>query len=860
MTLPHSFSSAIFRLFSALLLTGGLALSGLATEVVKSFDVPAGDAITTLKQAAQQGGVEIMFPADTVQGVKTAAVKGELTPHAALGKMLDGTGLVAVQDKKTGALAVKKDPLPNAPRAALNEESRRPSRTSNENGDQTVVLSPFQVKGKSVGPYQASEATSGGRIAQDIFDSTQSITVITNQFIKDVGASDILAAAQYFSGVSQSSFSIVDRFSLRGFQSQPTVDGFTSAVYGNAANSEGKLDPSLIERMEFVKGPNTITSPNGFAGGTLNIITKKPAFRNFGAVSATVGQYNTNRASFDINRMISDQLAVRLVLAANDYQQGYEAGYNEGVSVMPSLAYRTKGGGDLIVRYKYNYTKMLFASLPIDPSAGTETEAQLLMGLPRNALPYDQTGDYSDGVNYESASDLFAEYLMQVTPAFSVRFAAHGFNALEETGAYTFSAPTGGATDPRTGIYTPGYTYGPAPDFTATPVARPSSIYNRSNTMNTQHYYMLDLHNDYVHTLNARAVKLTSAAGWALNAYQIYQSAPAWTRPPLDIFNFVPTPATPVASKANKKFTGNYKQIYLNENVKLFEERLILNAGIAKDWFYQKIADRLANTSYSTKPSPTLLNYGVVVKATKNAQAYFNHSETGHQINNPPVAGALVLDQDLSTQNEVGVRLYTADHRAVLTISHFKISQDNFLIVNPGLYTFPPPTPGTVLPFIVSNRVCKGWEAEVNISLASSISFVGNYTDFKNRNAYDVPFRGTAERSGAAWLQYKKKDGALRGLGLGLGVTYMDKRPGDQGSGLAAGSTSTNPIPNQPTFYLPAVKLINAAASYTWDKDWEIKVFIDNLANEEYLASSLGRNFVQVGIPRNFRASVTYAF
>jgi len=88
--------------------------------------VPAGDAITTLRQAAQQAGVEIMFPAETVRGVRTGAVKGDYTPKAALEQMLSGSGLVAMQDAKTGALAVRKDSDPNGQGVAPKATKRRP--------------------------------------------------------------------------------------------------------------------------------------------------------------------------------------------------------------------------------------------------------------------------------------------------------------------------------------------------------------------------------------------------------------------------------------------------------------------------------------------------------------------------------------------------------------------------------------------------------------------------------------------------------------------------------------------------------------------------------------------------------------
>jgi len=79
----------------------------------KTFDVPAGDAPLSLKQFAQQAGVELLYSAKEIAGTKTNAVKGVLTPHEALTKMLRGTKLIATPGKSRGAVAVTRAPDPN---------------------------------------------------------------------------------------------------------------------------------------------------------------------------------------------------------------------------------------------------------------------------------------------------------------------------------------------------------------------------------------------------------------------------------------------------------------------------------------------------------------------------------------------------------------------------------------------------------------------------------------------------------------------------------------------------------------------------------------------------------------------------
>lgn len=117
-----------------------------AQETKRTFDVPFGEAEQTLKQFATQAQREIVFSPDNVAGLKTNPVQGEFVPGAALDLMLSDTGLIATQDTKTGAFAVRKGPLPNGPRAVA-KESDRPERNSRVREDGIVELDKFEVLG-----------------------------------------------------------------------------------------------------------------------------------------------------------------------------------------------------------------------------------------------------------------------------------------------------------------------------------------------------------------------------------------------------------------------------------------------------------------------------------------------------------------------------------------------------------------------------------------------------------------------------------------------------------------------------------------------------------------------------------------
>lgn len=90
------------------------ALTRAAEAARRHFDLPADLAMVTLKRAALQAGLEIVYSAAVVNGVHTQAVAGEFTPHEALDRMVANTPLKIVQDSRTGVFSVSRRLDPEA--------------------------------------------------------------------------------------------------------------------------------------------------------------------------------------------------------------------------------------------------------------------------------------------------------------------------------------------------------------------------------------------------------------------------------------------------------------------------------------------------------------------------------------------------------------------------------------------------------------------------------------------------------------------------------------------------------------------------------------------------------------------------
>ncbi|TWB41665.1 TonB-dependent receptor [Nitrospirillum pindoramense] len=96
----------------------GTALAGWAVPAWAQsahFDLPAQPAARSIPLFAQQAGIQILAPTDLLDGISTAALRGDLDRHQALARLLKGTPLVvASDDGRTVVLKLAPTPVSTA--------------------------------------------------------------------------------------------------------------------------------------------------------------------------------------------------------------------------------------------------------------------------------------------------------------------------------------------------------------------------------------------------------------------------------------------------------------------------------------------------------------------------------------------------------------------------------------------------------------------------------------------------------------------------------------------------------------------------------------------------------------------------
>jgi iron complex outermembrane receptor protein len=179
--------------------------------------------------------------------------------------------------------------------------------------DETILLNPFDVTAGSNKGYMATNTISGTAMNTPLKEVPMAINVITAEFLADSLVGNFEQALDYNSAITQTSRLPVnnrnDAFAIRGFRNRNTlVDGVITGEF---------IPPQMIDRIEIVKGPNTLYGQSD-PGGLINVISKRPQGGNRLSLGLRAGDNGLFGADFDGNVVAGNgRLGLRLVGAHN---------------------------------------------------------------------------------------------------------------------------------------------------------------------------------------------------------------------------------------------------------------------------------------------------------------------------------------------------------------------------------------------------------------------------------------------------------------------------------------------------------------------------------------------------------------
>lgn len=216
--------------------------------------------------------------------------------------------------------------------------------------EEIFELSPFEVDASKDSGYRANSTLAGSRLNTQLKDVAASVSVLTNEFMDDLGATGLEQALSYVAGaetgqdfegdttsgwVGGNQQTQPSRNRMRGLGRADTTADFFST-------SNGHIDRYNIDRIAVVRGPNSILFGLGSPSGIINYAMKKGSVsETFGEFKIILDDFGTTRGEIDYNSvLVEDKLALRFMTLYDDERYQYKSAYDRDKRSTLTLKYK----------------------------------------------------------------------------------------------------------------------------------------------------------------------------------------------------------------------------------------------------------------------------------------------------------------------------------------------------------------------------------------------------------------------------------------------------------------------------------------------------------------------------------------
>lgn len=600
--------------------------------------------------------------------------------------------------------------------------------------------------------------------------------------------------------------------SMRGFAN---TNGMRN---GMAMGAVVPLNPAILERIEFIKGPSGTLFGNNRGvtfGGAYNYITKKPFERFTGEVTYTGGSYRFHRITTDINTPVNDQktLLFRLNLAAQTEGSFQDQGFAKNYTIAPVVAYQVNERLKFLVDVDITRSNYTTSTLAIGDFS--KVSARSFKDLPysykRTFL--DNSVDVSNGINnlqLQAEYKISDQWTSQTNYLYSDGFYKHLYWTTLTLTSDTTIARSVRNQQPETWgnmqlqqNFIGDFAIGSLRNRVVLGLDYNYNYYDANRATVTPEG--VNLRNPVITNFNKQKIDALSAEKFVATTYKAY----TYSAYVSDVLNITPTLMTMLSLRvdrfitdgvhtvSNGKYTGDYQQ---------------------------------------TSLSPKL---GIVYQPVKDKVSLFANYMNGF-VNLAPVTqpdnSILDLDPQFGNQWEAGVKVDILQNKLTGSVSYYDISVTNSTrteVIDNKNWTRQDGTQNS-----------KGVEAEVITSPLPGLNIIAGYAWNENKytkaavnlNGKMVTF--SPQHVANLWVSYFLPKGKARGLGMGIGGNYV----GD------SWYEATN------TFHLPAYTLLNATVFYD-QPTYRLAIKANNLLNKEYWNSN-----GTAQKPVNFLFSVGFKF
>ncbi|MFF7705802.1 TonB-dependent siderophore receptor [Pseudomonas sp. NPDC007930] len=715
--------------------------------------------------------------------------------------------------------------------------------------DDTISLGATSISGEVINDgYQAKESASQ-KYTAPLRDTPRSVTVVTQQVMKDTAATTLQDALRNVPGITfgagEGGNPQGDRPIIRGFDAQG--DTYIDGVRDTGAQTREVFD---IESIEVSKGPNSAMGGRGSAGGSLNLITKLPKETDFLDGGFTYGSDQTRRYTLDVNRKFLDTAAFRLNLMSHEQNvAGRDAINYDRWGVAPSLTFGLGTGTRLNLSYYHLESNDLPDSgIPYGYSSATATAHD------GNKPTYGGDRDNFYGLKDRD----FRKTRVDIsTIAFE-----HDFND-----SMTLKNTLRHGNSGQDYILT-------QPDDSQRNVSRYGTVWRRANSRvsNTDtttnqtdlfgEFRLLGLKNSY-----STGVEFTREES-RVSSYAF--ANPANTNPGClagvvaggtctSLSN--PNPDDDYTGTISRNYAqtvtkGTTRAIYAFDTIELTPQWL-LNVGTRFDSFDTKA--RSATIDQSNTSNFWSWQAGVTYKPVENGSIYASFATSanppgsklneGSEDNSYTTAGVTSdLEPETTKNYEVGTKWDFFSDRLSLTAAVFRTEKDNTrILVSNFTYANAGKTRVDGVELSATGKLTDKWQVFAGYSYLDSELVDSGLPATRTGavNATGVSTAGnempnTPKNSFTLWTTYQ----VLPKLTVGGGAYYVDKVWGDAAN----------------TVYVPSYTRYDAMAAYKLNKHVDFQVNVQNLTDKIYYDKAYAAHFATMAPGRTVLFSTNFHY
>jgi iron complex outermembrane receptor protein len=703
--------------------------------------------------------------------------------------------------------------------------------------ENSQVLDAVTIAGKN-NRYKVSLPSASLRLNEPLLEAPQNIQTVSNQTIKDqqiISMSDGLI--KNVSGATRLEHwgDLYTNITMRGSQIQAMRNGFNfvSSYWGPLTE-----DMSIVDHIEFVKGPAGFMLGNGDPSGMYNVVTKKPTGFNKGEVSVTVGSFDLYRTTIDFDHKVTNdgKLLFRLNAAVQTKGSFRPFEKNDRYTFAPSLSYQISNRTKLTAEYTLQNAKMteVGSYYIFKPDGGYAS-------LPRN-FTLTQPGVQPTRINDHSV-------FLNLQHNFSTDW------KLTAQVAYSKYLQNGSSSWPS--VINADNT-----------VIRNVGIWDAESTMKLAQLFI----NGQAKTggINHRIIagfdggKKNYLADWGQSHDLDLPSSPFDLNNPNYGFpsNGYPnfdreTPLLQRAIAAGGLMDQKYLSGYVQDELGFFNNKARLT--LAGRYTY---VSQSAWGGPSDKAKHFTPRVGLSVSLDKNTAVYAVYDEAF-----TPQSGLLrnggTPDPITGTNHEIGIKKDWFDGKWNTTLSAYRILKQNELTGDPKNKA------GETFSIVVGEKRAQGIEFDLRGEITNGLRLIANYayTDGKVTKVAEgvtsivvgeiVP--GFSKHTTNAWLTYTLQNGILKGTGISGGFTYLAGRA----TGTYDGSNANKNLPNYfkldgGLFWENKSIKVTANAFNILDKYLFSGAYYTDYWNApDYAQPAYSW---QAEAPRNYRLSVAYKF